>query len=81
MRKTLLILDLPRLLASCRSNSSCVFKSTLVGASIDIPVTDGRLALGTWQGVYLCEHRDAGGYGGGRARNITVTVQGLTGDG
>ncbi|CAM9930363.1 unnamed protein product [Pylaiella littoralis] len=56
-------------------------KSTLVGASIDVPVTNGKLALGTWQGVYLCEHRDSGGYGGGHARNITVTVQGLTNDG
>ena len=58
-----------------------VLKSTLVGASVDIPVTNGKLALGSWQGVYLCEHRDSGGYGGGRARNITVTVQGVTGDG
>ncbi|CAM9755381.1 unnamed protein product [Ectocarpus sp. 6 AP-2014] len=56
-------------------------KSSLVGASIDIPVTNGKLALGTWQGVYLCEHRDSGGFGGGHARNIVVTVQGLTNDG
>eukprot|EP00903_Cladosiphon_okamuranus_P011326 g10677.t1 len=56
-------------------------KSSLVGASIDIPVTNGKFALGTWQGVYLCEHRDSGGFGGGHARNIVVTVQGLTGDG
>ena len=33
-------------------------KSTLIGATLTIPVTRGRLALGTWQGVYLCEHRD-----------------------
>lgn len=52
-----------------------------MGASIDVPVTNGKLALGTWQGIYLCEHRDSGGYGGGHARNITVTVQGLTKDG
>ena len=56
------------------------FQSTLVGASLDIPVTNGKLALGTWQGVYLCEHRDSGGFGGGHARNIVVTVQGLTND-
>jgi secondary thiamine-phosphate synthase enzyme len=33
-------------------------KATLTGASLSIPVTDGRLALGTWQGIYLFEHRD-----------------------
>ncbi|CAM9724824.1 unnamed protein product [Phaeothamnion confervicola] len=47
-------------------------KSSLMGASVNVPITDGRLALGTWQGVYLCEHR-----GGGHTRRITVTVQGL----
>src|SRR5438046_10734520 len=36
-------------------------KSSLTGSALTIPVRDGRLALGTWQGVYLCEHRDAGG--------------------
>src|SRR5437879_1649793 len=34
-------------------------KATLLGASLTIPVNDGRLALGTWQGVYLCEHRES----------------------
>lgn len=33
-------------------------KASLMGSSVTIPVTDGRLALGTWQGIYLCEHRD-----------------------
>ena len=33
-------------------------KSSLMGSSVTVPVTDGRLALGTWQGIYLCEHRD-----------------------
>ena len=33
-------------------------KSSLFGCELSIPITDGRLALGTWQGVYLCEHRD-----------------------
>src|SRR5437588_7795109 len=33
-------------------------KSSLLGSSLSIPVSDGRLALGTWQGIYLCEHRD-----------------------
>jgi len=36
-------------------------KAALLGASLTLPVTDGRLALGTWQGIYLCEHRNAGG--------------------
>lgn len=36
-------------------------KSSLFGASVMVPIRDGRLALGTWQGVWLCEHRDRGG--------------------
>jgi len=36
-------------------------KSALTGSSLVLPVADGRLALGTWQGIYLCEHRDRGG--------------------
>jgi secondary thiamine-phosphate synthase enzyme len=36
-------------------------KSSLTGSSLLIPVSDGELALGTWQGIYLCEHRDHGG--------------------
>ena len=39
-----------------------------------------KLALGTWQGVYLCEHRDAGGFGGGHARDVTATTMGREGD-
>jgi secondary thiamine-phosphate synthase enzyme len=46
-------------------------KSSLLGASVTLPVTDGRFALGTWQGIYLCEHRDHGG-----SRSLTVTVWG-----
>lgn len=46
-------------------------KASLLGPSLTLPVTDGRLDLGTWQGVYLCEHRDAGG-----PRSLTVTVHG-----
>lgn len=46
-------------------------KSSLLGASLNIPVTDGRPKLGTWQGIYLCEHRNHGG-----SRRIMVTVQG-----
>lgn len=44
-------------------------KSSLMGASVQIPVTNGRLNLGTWQGVYLCEHRD---YGGSRKLVLTL---------
>jgi secondary thiamine-phosphate synthase enzyme len=36
-------------------------KASLFGPSLSLPVSGGRLALGTWQGVYLCEHRDHGG--------------------
>jgi secondary thiamine-phosphate synthase enzyme len=46
-------------------------KSVLTGPSLTLPVADGRLALGTWQGVYLCEHRDRGG-----ARSVTITLWG-----
>jgi secondary thiamine-phosphate synthase enzyme len=46
-------------------------KSSLTGSALTIPVRDGRLALGTWQGIYLCEHRDSGG-----ARTVVVTVWG-----
>lgn len=46
-------------------------KSSLLGASLDIPIRDGRPVLGTWQGIYLCEHRNHGG-----SRRIMVTVQG-----
>ena len=46
-------------------------KSSLLGFSLTLPVRDGRLALGTWQGIYLCEHRDHGG-----ARSLIATLQG-----
>ena len=46
-------------------------KSVTVGASLTIPITDGRLNLGTWQGIYLCEFRDYGG-----SRKIVATVIG-----
>lgn len=44
-------------------------KSSLSGVSITIPITNGRLNLGTWQGIYLCEYRN---WGGGRKLVITV---------
>jgi len=46
-------------------------KAAILGSSVLIPVHRGRLAFGTWQGIYLCEHRDAGG-----ARDLVVTVWG-----
>jgi secondary thiamine-phosphate synthase enzyme len=46
-------------------------KASLMGASLSLPIAGGRLALGTWQGVYLCEHRDHGG-----ARSLLVTLTG-----
>jgi secondary thiamine-phosphate synthase enzyme len=50
-------------------------KSSLLGASVQIPIRDGQLAFGTWQGIYLCEHRNRGG-----ARQCIVTLQGEIGD-
>lgn len=46
-------------------------KAVLLGSSLTIPISGGRLALGTWQGIYLCEHRDDGG-----PRRIVVTLSG-----
>jgi secondary thiamine-phosphate synthase enzyme len=46
-------------------------KASLMGASLSLPISGGRLALGTWQGVYLCEHRDRGG-----PRSLLVTLAG-----
>ena len=46
-------------------------KASLLGSTLSIPVTAGRLNLGTWQGIYLCEHRDNGG-----SRNVVATIWG-----
>lgn len=46
-------------------------KASILGSSVMIPIKNGRLALGTWQGIYLCEHRDHGG-----PRGVVVTVWG-----
>ena len=48
-------------------------KTSLLGNSVNIPVTDGRLNLGIWQGIYLCEHRNHT-----RPRNLVITLQGET---
>ena len=46
-------------------------KASLLGPSLTLPVNDGRLAVGTWQGIYLCEHRDRGG-----SRSLVATLHG-----
>jgi secondary thiamine-phosphate synthase enzyme len=46
-------------------------KAALLGNSLTLPIRDGQLALGTWQGIYLCEHRDSGG-----PRRLVVTLWG-----
>jgi len=46
-------------------------KTSILGCSLNIPISKGQLRMGTWQGIYLCEHRDHGG-----SRRVAVTVQG-----
>ena len=46
-------------------------KASMLGSSVSVPVRDGQLLLGTWQGIYLCEHRNRGG-----SRRLIVTLQG-----
>ena len=46
-------------------------KSSILGSSVTIPITNGGLNLGTWQGIYLCEHRNHG-----RSRNVVLTLTG-----
>ena len=46
-------------------------KSSLLGSNVNIPIQNGQLLMGTWQGIYLCEHRN-----GGRVRNLVITVVG-----
>lgn len=47
-------------------------KASLLGASVQIPITNGKLNLGIWQGIYLCEHRNHGG-----SRTIVITAFGI----
>ena len=47
-------------------------KASLLGSSVTIPIRNGRLALGTWQGIYLCEHRNSGG-----SRSLIITAWGI----
>jgi secondary thiamine-phosphate synthase enzyme len=48
-------------------------KAALLGSSVSVPIADGKLGLGTWQGIYLCEHREHGG-----RRRLVITVWGET---
>ena len=48
-------------------------KAALLGPSLTLPIAGGRLALGTWQGIYLCEHRDRGG-----SRSLIATASGAS---
>jgi secondary thiamine-phosphate synthase enzyme len=50
-------------------------KAALLGSSVSVPITQGRLALGTWQGIYLCEHRDRAS-----ARSLVLTLYGQFSD-
>jgi len=43
----------------------------MLGSSVTVPIKDGRLCLGTWQGIYLCVHRDRGG-----PRRLVITLHG-----
>ncbi|MBT3945726.1 MAG: YjbQ family protein, partial [Candidatus Marinimicrobia bacterium] len=45
--------------------------ASILGSSVSIPITNGKLNLGTWQGIYLCEHRNHGS-----ARKLVATIQG-----
>lgn len=56
---------------ACKANRACVMQSSLMGASLNIPVRQGQFAMGTWQGLYLNEHRNHGG-----SRKVCVTIQG-----
>lgn len=46
-------------------------KASLLGSSLNIPIENGQFKLGTWQGIFLCEHRDHGG-----ARTLIITING-----
>lgn len=50
-------------------NSAAHLKASLMGSSVAVPIVDGRLALGTWQGIFLCE------FDGPRSRRVTVVIQ------
>jgi secondary thiamine-phosphate synthase enzyme len=51
-------------------------KSSLMGVSLNIPIKNGQLLLNAWQGIYLHEHRESGGWGEGNCRSVIITLQG-----
>ncbi len=55
--------------AHAEGNSAAHIKSSLVGQSVTVPISGGRLALGTWQGIYFCE------FDGPRSRRVYVTIR------
>lgn len=65
--------DLPfyRHTAEGKDDMTSHIKSSILGNSVTVPIFNGRLKMGTWQGIYLCEHRNNGG-----VRRLTVTVFG-----
>lgn len=65
--------DLPfyRHTAEGKDDMTSHIKSSILGSSVSVPVLNGRFKMGTWQGIYLCEHRNHGG-----SRKITVTLFG-----
>jgi len=50
-------------------------KACFLGSNLSVPLSDGKVSLGTWQGVWLCEHRDGAG-----ARKVLVTINGALKD-
>lgn len=50
-------------------------KASMMGSSVTVPIREGRLVLGTWQGIFLCEHRDRG-----CSRTVVLTAQGRSAD-
>jgi secondary thiamine-phosphate synthase enzyme len=54
-----------------RDDMPAHLKSSILGSSVIVPVTKGDFNLGTWQGIYLCEHRDHGG-----RRRLVITISG-----
>lgn len=65
--------DEPYYQHTCEGNDDMPahLKSSILGCSLNIPVTNGELNLGTWQGIYLCEHRNHGGQ-----RSLVISLQG-----
>jgi len=47
-------------------------KCSILGSSVTVPISKGRFNMGTWQGIYLCEHRKSGG-----SRKLIVTIHGM----